>query len=46
MKISTAVNEVANPVGTLARMSPLFGMVWHLYRAAMAIQRLLNKEQL
>ena len=42
MKVTTAVNEIANPVGTLARKSPLFGMVWHLYRAAMAFQRLLK----
>ncbi len=45
MKISTAVNEIANPVGTLARKSPLLGIVWHLYRAAMAIQRLLKRDK-
>jgi len=42
MKLTTAVNEVANPVGTLSRKFPAFGVGWHLYRAFTACLRLIE----
>jgi len=42
MKLTTAVNEAANPVGTLSRKYPAFSIAWHLYRAVMAGLRLMK----